>query len=49
MHQNGFKFDFSKKFWGEDHRAPSPDPSPVFSQASPSILRHFALNSYNYS
>ena len=32
---NGFKFDFSKNF-------PSPDPSPVFSRASPSILRRFA-------
>ena len=27
---NGFKFDFSKFFWGGAHRAPSPDPSPRF-------------------
>ena len=27
---NGFKFDFSKIFWGGAHRAPSPDPSPRF-------------------
>ena len=45
---NGFKFDFSKIFWGGAHRAPSPDPSPDFSraspsvQASPSILGRFA-------
>ena len=45
---NGFKFDFLKIFWGGAHRAPSPDPSPVFSRASPSvraspsILRRFA-------
>ena len=34
---NGFKFDFSKIFWGGAHRAPSPDPSPAFSWASPSV------------
>ena len=34
---NGFKFDFSKRFWGGAHRAPSPDPSPAFSRASPSV------------
>ena len=34
---NGFKFDFSKIFWGGAHRAPSPDPSPAFSRASPSV------------
>ena len=27
---NGFKFDFSKIFWGGAHRAPSPDPYPQF-------------------
>ena len=27
---NGFKFDFSKIFWGGAHRAHSPDPSPRF-------------------
>ena len=27
---NGFKFEFSKNFWGGAHRAPSPDPSPRF-------------------
>ena len=27
---NGFKFDFSKIFWGGGHRAPSPDPFPRF-------------------
>ena len=47
---NGFKFDFSKIFWGGAHRAPSPDPSPDFSRASPSvraspsILGRFALS-----
>ena len=35
---NGFKFDFSKIFWGGAHRAPSPDPSPRF-------FSGFALNS----
>ena len=45
---NDFKFDFSTIFWGGAHRAPSPDLSPLFSQASPSvraslsILRRFA-------
>ena len=34
---NGFKFDFSKIFWGGAHIAPSPDPSPAFSRASPSV------------
>ena len=27
---NGFKFEFSKIFWGGAHRAPSPDPSPRY-------------------
>ena len=35
---NGFKFDFSKIFWGGAHRAPSPrTPPPAFSRASPSV------------
>ena len=25
---NGFKFDFSKNFWGGAHQTPSPDPLP---------------------
>ena len=47
---NDFKFDFTKNFWGGAHRAPSPDPSPVFSRtspsvrASPSILGRFAAS-----
>ena len=48
MHQNEWlQVWFSKMFWGA-HRAPSPDPSPVFPRvllsirASPSILRRFA-------
>ena len=46
---NGFKFDFSKIFWGGAHWAPSPDPSPNLSRAlpsvraSPSILGRFEL------
>ena len=40
----GFKFDFSKIFWGGAHRAPSPDPSPRF--FSGFVLGSgFALNS----
>ena len=49
MHQNEwFQVRFFKNFWRGAHRAPSPDPSPVFSRvsssvrASPSILRRFA-------
>ena len=34
---NGFKIDISKIFWGGAHRAPSPDPSPRLSRASPSV------------
>ena len=40
---NGFKFDFSKIFWGGVHRAPSPNPSPAFSRASPSVRPRFGL------
>ena len=41
---NGFKFDFSKIFWGGAHRAPSPDPSPVFFSGF-ALGLDFALNS----
>ena len=41
---NGFKFDFSKIFWGGAHRAPSPDPSPRFF-SSFALGSGFALNS----
>ena len=34
---NGFKFEFSKIFWGGAHRAPSPDPSSRYASASPSV------------
>ena len=39
---HGFKFKFSKIFWGGAlwggaHRAPSPDPSPDLSRAAPSV------------
>ena len=34
---NYLKFEISKFFWGGAHRAPSPDPSPALSRASPSI------------
>ena len=45
MHQNdGFKFDFSKIFWGGAHRAPSPDPSPRFFSGF-ALGSGFALNS----
>ena len=40
---NGFIFDFSKIFWKGTHRAPSSDPSSVFSLASPSV---WALSSF---
>ena len=39
---HGFKYEFSKFFWGEAYRIPSPDPLPAQSQASPSILGRFA-------
>ena len=41
---NGFKFDFSKIFWGGAHRAPSPDPSPRFFSGF-ALGSGFALNS----
>ena len=41
---NGFKFDFSKIFWGGAHRAPSPDPSPRFFSGF-ALGLSFALNS----
>ena len=41
---NGFKFDFSKIFWGGAHRAPSPDPSPRFFSGF-ALGLGFALNS----
>ena len=34
---NGSKFEFSKIFWRGAHRAPSPDPSPAMSRASPLV------------
>ena len=45
---HGFKYEFSKVFWGGAHRSPSPDPSPAQARAppsiraSPSILGRFA-------
>ena len=39
---HGFKYEFSKFFWGGAHRAPSQTPFPAQSQASPSILGRFA-------
>ena len=39
---NGFKFEFSKIFWGGAHRAPPQAPPPAMSRASPSILGRFA-------
>ena len=41
---NGFKFDFSKIFWGGAHRAPSPDPLPRFFSGF-ALGSGFALNS----
>ena len=41
---SGFKFDFSKIFWGGAHRAPSPDPSPRFSSGF-ALGLGFALDS----
>ena len=41
---NGFKFDFSKIFWGGAHRVPSPDPSPRFFLGF-ALGSGFALNS----
>ena len=41
---NGFKFDFSKIFWGGAHRALSPDPSPRFFSGF-ALGLGFALNS----
>ena len=41
---NGFKFDFSKIFWGGAHWAPSPDPSPQFFSGF-ALGSGFALNS----
>ena len=41
---NGFKFDFSKIFWGGAHRAPSPDPSLRFFSGF-ALGSGFALNS----
>ena len=41
---NGFKFDFSKIFWGGAHRASSPDPSPRFFSGF-ALGSGFALNS----
>ena len=39
---NYLKFEIPKIFWGGAHRAPSPDPSPAHSRASPSNLGRFA-------
>ena len=41
---SGFKFDFSKIFWGGAHRASSPDPSPRFFSGF-ALGLGFALNS----
>ena len=56
MHQNEwFQVRFLKIFWGGAHRAPSPDPSPVFLWASPSvwaspsILRRFSILRIEFS
>ena len=41
---NGFKFDFSKIFWGGAHQAPSTDPFPRFFSGF-ALGLGFALNS----
>ena len=39
---NYLKFEIPKILWGGAYRAPSPDPSPALSRASPSILASFS-------
>ena len=41
---HGFKYEFSKFFWGGAHRAPPQTPYPAQSQASPSILGRLACS-----
>ena len=42
---NGFKFDFSKIFWGGAHRSPLPRPLPPAFTPPPRFLSGFALGS----